>query len=451
MKRESQETRDLRGGMCPSAQTAVVKPSAKDTRSEGTLASNVLLWESAKAVAMHRAVRNGDVCLVQNLLKRGASASRFIPQSDDDVRDDSAVRDGNDLIHLAAKAGHDEIVSLLLRHGADKDTLDSRGRTPLHLAAINGELETVNVLLNTGASVNIIFRDTSRYEHRPLGFASRMGHVDVLKTLLQHGADVNAASSRGLTALHYAAVRNQAGAIDALVEAGADIEARVHDHGGGGTPLHASAVMRCREATRALLRHGANVHVQNVFGFTPLHGVARQGGREGAAETADLLLRSGADELITDRDGNIPVDLVGSSTVAGLDFKGVEMERLRELLVKAPADRAWRRRGYLVMCRAFPERVCLSPDNYLAHQCRTSHATFKDGELRDDTGIESAGRNIQEQSGRAGQRYDTINTAGTTEAGENSGSHVSYELREAATRALGLAEEGLFRHIVSCL
>lgn len=154
--------------------------------------------------------------------------------------------------------------------------------------------------------------------------------------------------------LQYAAVRNQAQVVYALVEAGANVEAHVDENGGGGTPLHAGAVMRCYDAALALLQCGAKVESENAFGYSPLHGVARQAGKEGAVRTADLLLRWGADEMARDRDGNIPIDVVGNSrTQEDNDRQQGEIDRLRELLQNAPLDRVWRRRGYVVLCRVF--------------------------------------------------------------------------------------------------
>ncbi|CAN0270590.1 unnamed protein product [Ectocarpus sp. 12 AP-2014] len=67
----------------------------------------------------------------------------------------------------------------------------------------------------------------------------------------------------------------------------------------------------------------------------------------------DLLLRWGADETVVDRDGNRPIDVIGTTTRAQEEsgHQRGEHESLRKLLANAPADRAWRRRGILVLCR----------------------------------------------------------------------------------------------------
>ena len=50
------------------------------------------------------------------------------------------------------------------------------------------------------------------------------------------------------------------------------------------------------------------------------------------------------------------MDMIGLA-VEEEDHLVEDVERVRELLANAPADRAWRRRGYLVLCRAHPDRV----------------------------------------------------------------------------------------------
>lgn len=75
----------------------------------------------------------------------------------------------------------------------------------------------------------------------------------------------------------------------------------------------------------------------------------------------DLLLSMGADETIMNKEGLVPVDLVGQ-TPRNLRFVGAmdierNVARVKYLLANAAVDRAWRRRGMLVMCRAFPDRM----------------------------------------------------------------------------------------------
>ncbi|CAM9898819.1 unnamed protein product, partial [Ectocarpus sp. 8 AP-2014] len=112
----------------------------------------------------------------------------------------------------------------------------------------------------------------------------------------------------------------------------------------GLTPLHVAAYIDDnRPSMIALLQKGANANARDDDGCGPLHLVCKYP-KASAVAVADLLLRWGADETAADNDGNTAADLVKSGAEPN--------EGLQRLLANAPADRAWRRRGMVVMLRA---------------------------------------------------------------------------------------------------
>lgn len=193
------------------------------------------------------------------------------------------------------------------------------------------------------------------------------GHVGILRALLEHVGNAEVQTIVDTTPLHIAAQLNNVEAIDVLVEHGANIEAE-SDH--TALPLHCAAMYTNLEAVVALLRHGANVNATDECGTTPLHDATSKAGRRGAAEIVDVLLRSGADEKIKDESRDPPLDNLRSRSAAakrdrldGLperDWLDDDFERVHRLLANAPADRAWRRRGYLIFCRDRLERAQLA-------------------------------------------------------------------------------------------
>ena len=62
----------------------------------------------------------------------------------------------------------------------------------------------------------------------------------------------------------------------------------------------------------------------------------------------DSLLRAGADETIVDDEGRTVAEVIGRGSEEE-DSLPQDAELVLELLANAPADRAWRRRGYLVL------------------------------------------------------------------------------------------------------
>jgi ankyrin repeat protein len=121
----------------------------------------------------------------------------------------------------------------------------------------------------------------------PLMVAAAFGSVDALATLLAAGADVKAASSAGMTALHFAV--DDVAKTRMLLERGADVNAASQL---GRTPLIiAAAANQSVEVVRLLLERGANVNAADSTGITPLNAAANVDNHQ----AADLLLARGAD------------------------------------------------------------------------------------------------------------------------------------------------------------
>lgn len=57
------------------------------------------------------------------------------------------IQDGSSALHLACLTGDAAMVELLLRHGADVNAIDSRGRTPLHYCIMKGKNSNAKVLI----------------------------------------------------------------------------------------------------------------------------------------------------------------------------------------------------------------------------------------------------------------------------------------------------------------
>ncbi len=92
-------------------------------------------------------------------------------------------------LHGAARAGHLDVVEILIEHGADVNAAGrGTGKTPLHTAAEGGRLPIVELLIAKGADVNA--RDN--VNARPIHSAAASGHFDVVELLIAHGASAPA-------------------------------------------------------------------------------------------------------------------------------------------------------------------------------------------------------------------------------------------------------------------
>ena len=101
------------------------------------------------------------------------------------------------------------------------------GFTSLGLATFFGHAETVDALLAAGAEVNAPYHEAMRLT--PLASAMAVGRNDIARTLIEHGADVNAKATNDLRPLHTAAARGNIESATLLLNHGADINATTTD------------------------------------------------------------------------------------------------------------------------------------------------------------------------------------------------------------------------------
>ncbi|CAM9157664.1 unnamed protein product [Scytosiphon promiscuus] len=178
-------------------------------------------------------------------------------------------------------------------------------RTHLHRAAQRGDIGAVRALVQ---AVDVNLRGGWRVES-PLHAASRSGRPDVIACLVDAGAHTEVRDRNNDTPLLLAAWLGHAAAISKLLASGARVDA-------DGIPRSA------------------------------LHCACMQG----HAGCVSELLRGGADENVEDEDGNTPAEVIG--TMSESLERAEDVTLIREMLRRAPADRSWRRRGWLVILRA---------------------------------------------------------------------------------------------------
>ncbi|ETL40004.1 hypothetical protein L916_08708 [Phytophthora nicotianae] len=202
---------------------------------------------------------------------------------------------------LAAAQGHAEIINALLDNGA------WNGHTALTFAAESGQVEAAGVLLEGGAQVN-----TRGVDSAPLTPAVQRDHVEMIKLLLVHSANVNLRDSDGDSALHEAVysrsslgidldAQNESGWTPSMAAAQRDlveifdlslqrkalVKKRMTD---GRLALQIAADEGRVDVIRLLLQHGARIDVVNKAKWIPLMMAASRGHRQ----TAKFLVNQGA-------------------------------------------------------------------------------------------------------------------------------------------------------------
>ena len=102
---------------------------------------------------------------------------------------------------MAAYNGHDEVVTLLINKGATIDSRDNKGMTPLIHAASGEYPSTVELLLDAGADIDAV---DGGEKFTALMMAAALGNVEVVKVLLQRGADKTKTDIDGESAADFA-------------------------------------------------------------------------------------------------------------------------------------------------------------------------------------------------------------------------------------------------------
>jgi ankyrin repeat protein len=221
----------------------------------------------------------------------------------------AAQGDGTTPLHWAVYKIDADLARALLERGAKPDVINNYGSSPLAEAVKVANARLVEMLLDGGSNVEV----PNQEGQTALMLAARAGSLDVAELLVRHGANVNAREKwRGQTALMWAVDARSAEMTRFLISHKADVNARAMANDwptqltgeprnqyrptGGLTPLLYAARSGCTDCVQALLDAGANVNQPNPDGVTPLM-VAID---NFAFDTAKLLFERGANPHVWD-------------------------------------------------------------------------------------------------------------------------------------------------------
>ena len=161
--------------------------------------------------------------------------------------------------------------------------MDASGSTPLHCAATDGVAEVVKALLDAGADV----RAKDNEKMAPIHFACAEGQIDTVQVLFEHvensenGSDISDMledrNREGETALHAAVEGGYLDVVKLCLDKGAKVRAR---RGNLAHPLHIAAINGHVKIAACLIEHNANIEARNALHETPLHKAAASNKRE---------------------------------------------------------------------------------------------------------------------------------------------------------------------------
>ena len=258
----------------------------------------------------------------------------------------NSVMGGMTALLFAARDGHIEAVRALVAHGADVDQVSGGdGSSPMVIAIANGHYSVAQFFLDQFADPNLVNIDglgplyaTVNMRFAPVSWAPNppteqeaVDSLDLLRALLDHGADPNARITRklwfsptshdrgwadgsGSTPYWRAAQSTDVESMQMLVEGGADPNLATYN---GITPLMVAAGIgwvgnftqnaphSFMAAIRYCLELGADVNALDSKGFSALHGAAGRGD----TEMVQYLVDAGAGVDVINEDGNSPADM----------------------------------------------------------------------------------------------------------------------------------------------
>lgn len=174
---------------------------------------------------------------------------------------------GKSPLHYAVQSEAVDCVKALLEAGAIPNTPQVFSESPLHVAAALGKAQIIKLLLDYGAEVRV---QCGSDKSTALHLAAEDGNAESTKLLLDAGAKIMAQNYKLQTPLHLAALSQCAETLELLLKRGADPNVKDKD---GRTPLHCAIVKVSRscECVCLLINAGANVNTPDNFGYTPLH------------------------------------------------------------------------------------------------------------------------------------------------------------------------------------
>jgi len=200
-------------------------------------------------------------------------------------------------VHLACQWNM-TVLNKLITKGGDIYTLDNNGCSCLHFAAnsSNDTLEVLKFLVLEGLEVNTI----DAKENTPLHLATKWGHINNVKVLVDLGTDLTITTDKGQTFLHYAAesTRDNSNVIKLFASKGLDVIEKVDDDD-ENTPLHLASIVGNINNVKTLVGLGADISAVNSKRQSCLHYAAK--GTSDNSEVIKILDSKGLNVNAKDR------------------------------------------------------------------------------------------------------------------------------------------------------
>ena len=189
---------------------------------------------------------------------------------------------------------------------------DENGYTILHKSVFNVDIQITELIIKEakrrlgmgkGDALTKFINDKTNEGLTALHYAANKGNIQLLKLLIDNGANVDAVTNLGKNLMHMAAEGNQPSMLIYLITE-QHLSAQSVDEN-GSTPLHWACYLGSEEAVNFLLNLNVDINEQDKEKLTPLH-LATNEGRENIVLK---LLQKNANKNLANNKGELPIDL----------------------------------------------------------------------------------------------------------------------------------------------
>ena len=183
-----------------------------------------------------------------------------------------------------------EVLKSILENNPEEILKKQDGLSPLFYAVRIGKNKAAEFLISKGAEMNEFAKDINEFSPReftPITDAIRTNNIEIIKLMIENGANVHKSTSLGETYLHFAAFLNRIELIEYFISKGIDVNVKKN---GNLTSLHIAAITGYEDIARLLIVKGADINCKSSDGGTALHFAEAAGNNE----IVNLLIEKGA-------------------------------------------------------------------------------------------------------------------------------------------------------------
>lgn len=165
-------------------------------------------------------------------------------------------------MHLAVQFKNYDIVNALILYNANINVPNKKGIYPIHLAALSGKEQILNCLIDNGAKTNV----SDENGLKPIHYAVRSGKKEIIRCLLNNGASLMECDDRKNNVLHHACEKGKDELVSYILRHMVVSDTfNIYKE----TPLHLASVNCTTTTLNALINAGYDLQAKNANGQTP--------------------------------------------------------------------------------------------------------------------------------------------------------------------------------------